>query len=468
MLRSGFLLGILMLLSGCATEHYQAKPLTPVQNAAALRARSLDDPGLQHFLASHGRALSDQPSGPIDLQDLTLIALYESPELEMARAQWRVSQAGTVTAGQRPNPSLGLSAETTPWSLAFAFDIPIETAGKRQKRINQSEQLARAARLEIAATAWQIRSQVRARYVDIFAALQQTAMLRAELDVQAHLRKLLQQQLSAGEISRFELRTARLQWQQTRLALDTARGRVATARVALAAAAGLPVNALEHVRLSFALLAHTPTLQSLPSPVIQRAALINRLDIRRSLAEYAAAEAGLRLEVARQYPDLYLGPGYSWNQPSNTWVLGIPKLILPIMNQNQGPIAEARARREQAAAHFNALQAQAIAQIDRAVANYRASLNTLDTATALLATQQAQQRTLQAQLQAGSADRLALIGSELESSVSTRARLAALVNSQKALGALEDAIQQPLDGATPLPPMPERAPHIPDTKKGAS
>lgn len=468
MARNSFLLGILVLLTGCATEHYEPKPLAPVQNAAALRARTLDDPGLQHFLASHGRDLRGWPTRHIDLQDLMLTALYESPELELARAQWRVAQGRIVTAGQRPNPSFGFSAETTPWALGLAFDIPVETAGKRHKRISQAEQLARAARLEVAAIAWQTRSRVRARYLDAFAAYQQQAMLQKELSTQTHLLKLLQQQLNAGEISRFELRTVRLQWQQTRLALDEARGRVATSRVALASATGLPASALEQTRLSFATFAQAPTLQSLPSPAIQRAALINRLDIRRSLAKYAAAEAGLRLEVARQYPDLHFGPGYSWNQPSNTWVLGFPKLILPVLNHNQGPIAEAHARRIRAAARFNALQALAIAQIDRALADYRASLKTLDTATTLLATQQAQQRALQAQLQAGSVDRMALVNAEVEVAVSARARMTALVNSQKALGALEDAVQQPLDGSAPMPPIPEQAHHIPDAKKGAS
>lgn len=468
MARSGFLLGILVLLSGCATGHYEPRPLMPAQNAAALRARSLDDPGLRGFLAQHGRPMSGRPSRPLALQDLTLIALYESPELEMARAQWHVAQAAIVTAGQRPNPSLGLSAETTPWALGLAFDIPIETAGKRQKRISQAELLAQAARLEVAVIAWQTRSQVRARYLDLYVTLRQAGMLQAELQARTHLLDLLQQRLRVGEISRFELSTARLQWQQTHLALDAARGQVGVARVALAAAAGLPVSALHTARFSFTSLAQPPSPEALPSPAMQRAALINRLDIRRSLAEYAAAEAGLRLEVARQYPDIHFGPGYSWNQPSNTWVLGFPNLVLPVMNHNQGPIAEAKALRARAAARFNALQAQSIAEIDRALADYRASLKTLDIASTLLATQQAQQRALQAQLQAGSVDRLALVNVELEVAVSARARLTALINSQKALGALEDAVQRPLDGSAPMSPVPEQVPDMPDADKGAS
>ena len=38
----------------------------------------------------------------------------------------------------------------------------------------------------------------------------------------------------------------------------------------------------------------------------------------------------------------------------------LPAVDLPLFNQNQGPIAQARARREQAAARFTALQTQII------------------------------------------------------------------------------------------------------------
>ena len=38
----------------------------------------------------------------------------------------------------------------------------------------------------------------------------------------------------------------------------------------------------------------------------QEKALLNRLDIRRSLAKYAAAESKIKLEVAKQTPDISL------------------------------------------------------------------------------------------------------------------------------------------------------------------
>ena len=84
---------------------------------------------------------------------------------------------------------------------------------------------------------------------------------------------------------------------------------------------------------------------------IQRDAVLNRLDVRRALAQYAAAEADLQLEIAKQYPDLQIGPGYTYEEGNSFFTLGL-SATLPVFNRNQGPIAEAEARRRQAAAAF--------------------------------------------------------------------------------------------------------------------
>ncbi len=59
-----------------------------------------------------------------------------------------------------------------------------------------------------------------------------------------------------------------------------------------------------------------------------------------ALAEYAAAEAEWRLEIAKQHPDLHLNPGYEPDQTDNKWSPGF-SVELPVLNQSGGPIAEA-------------------------------------------------------------------------------------------------------------------------------
>src|SRR5437667_170854 len=143
----------------------------------------------------------------------------------------------------------------------------------------------------------------------------------------------------------------------------------AEARSQLAEAVGLPSSALTDIELSFDGLDQFPT--ELTSAEVRRQAALSRTDLLAALAEYAASQSALQLEIAKQYPDLHLGPGYQLDQTDNKWSLGAT-LTLPVLNQNQGAIAEAKARREEAAARFVALQAQAVGEIDRAVAGYSA------------------------------------------------------------------------------------------------
>ena len=118
-------------------------------------------------------------------------------------------------------------------------------------------------------------------------------------------------------------------------------------------------------------------------------------------------------------------------------------LELPILNQNQGPIAEAKARRELAAAQFTALQAKVIGEIDRAVAGYRAAVGELTTGDSLLAAEQRQEQSVRAQQRAGAADRLDWLSARLELDTATLDHLDGQARFQSALGALEDALQRP-------------------------
>src|SRR5262249_28796021 len=130
-----------------------------------------------------------------------------------------------------------------------------------------------------------------------------------------------------------------------------------------------------------------------------------RSDILGALAEYEAAQSALQLEIAKQYPDVHLSTGYQWDEGENKWSIGLSAEI-PVLNRNQGPIAEAEARRSESAARFVALQAKVIAEIDRAVAVLRVAQEHLTSLDALLASQQKLREAVEAQLRAGAADQL--------------------------------------------------------------
>lgn len=458
----------LMALPGLgACVHYQPKPLSAPATLASIEARTLDAADLARFLQANHQATSWPPSA-WDLRSLTLVAFYYHPDLDQARAAWSTSRAGAVTAGERPNPNASFApgynsttpaGEMTPWILTLDLDFTLETAGKREHRLAQARQLSEAARLNIATTAWQVRSRVRQALLDLHAATATSALLERQLQIQAANLALLDRQLAAGAISPFERTQARLVLDTIRLTVHDAARQQAEARVHLAAALGVTVQALDGVTFSFDVFARAPA--ELPTADARRQALVSRPDILGALAGYEARQAALQLEIARQYPDIHLGPGYQMDQAANKWTLGLSGL-LPVFSRNRGPIAEAESRREETAAAFAGVQSRAIEEIDRGLAGYRAALAKIATADTIQADLRKQGQLAQEQLGAGEISKLELGSIQLELATAELARLDAIVKAHQALGALEDALQSPVDSAGWLLTAPPREARPPE------
>jgi outer membrane protein TolC len=439
------LAGILSL-AGCAAQRYRPAPIVASATASRFESRNLADANLQSFVEQNlGHPVSPWPPTTWDLQTLSLAALYFNPALDSARARVAGTEAALVTAGARPNPSLSIAPGIpTPYLLTLDFSIPIETAGKRGHRIQVASNLDQAARFDLADSAWTVRSGVRVALVNYILALQTLELLRSEAKVRGDQVNILDQIFSAGEITRFDVDVAGTELYKTQLTVSATEGQIGEAKAALSAAIGIPEAGLRDAQFSWPGIDTPPSAESLSPEEIQRNAVLNRLDVRRSLAQYAAAEAGLQLEIAKQYPDINIGPGYTYEETHNFFTVGFSTTV-PFFNRNQGPIAEAEARRKEAAAAFLERQAQVIARSERALAIYTGALKELVAVESLLKFQENQLQGVRQAIQVGADNRLSLDNLEIQSWVLARARLDPLTRAQRALGDLEDAVQRPLD-----------------------
>ena len=181
---------------------------------------------------------------------------------------------------------------------------------------------------------------------------------------------------------------------------------------------------------------------------MRRAALLNRLDIRGKLLEYAAAEAEVRLEIARQYPTVSITPGFLWDQGDSIWSLAAT--LVPAVLGNRPAIAAAQARREVEGNQFHALQDRVITQAQGADAAYASLTQALSQAEQGSALQAARMQQLERRFDAGYADRVELTAARLETISVQRGAAALRIEALRAQGALEDALQMPLAGG-PLP-----------------
>lgn len=343
------------------------------REAAEYAARSLASPQVVEL---RRRLLAEEPASDTwDASGLTAAALAFRPGIGIAAATARRSASAIRSAEALANPTLALVPELTSnapagssaWSPTALLGWALETAGKRGHRVDQALARARSARCVLTL-------EVARAHAEIGQALQVHSLLAARVAA------LSEQASAADEIAelwrkRVEVGSASLAESMPREAvrLDALRA-VATQRTAqvdalgaVAAAVGVPVEALRGVQLRAADAVALAPWSGMTSREARERALHSRSDVLGALEDYSAAEASLALEIARQYPDLSIGPGYQWDRGEARWQIGI-SLELPLLNRNEGPIAEAEAARGEAAARFRETQERAIAQVELAVA----------------------------------------------------------------------------------------------------
>ena len=418
--------------------------------AASFESRSLEDPGLQGFIAqSPQNELA--ASSEWNLRALTLAALYFSPELDVARAKWKTSRAAALTAAQIPNPALQFSLGYSPdassdhssriWSIGV--DVPVETAGKRGYRTTRGERLADAGRLEIKNVAWQVRSRLRARLLEWHVATRRVATLEQAVLLQGSIAEMLGKRLELGAASAPEENQSRISLLQNTRDLANARRQITDAMAQGASAIGIPVAALENVRVTFDD-AFDEAFPDVAREELRREAVLRRPDLLGALSEYQASEAALQTEIAKQYPDVHLGPGYTFEMGTRKLKLAVSAITLPLFNRNEGPIAEVIARRSELAARFNASQAAVLGEVDRALRSYQTARSKVALADSLLASQHRQLESVRRGFEAGETDRLARDLARRSLLAIEQSRNDALLQVQQSVGQLEDAVQRPL------------------------
>lgn len=419
--------------------------------AARFDARSLADPALRAYIEREsGQTQMVWPAPRWDRRMLTLAAGFYSPALAIARAQQRAAQGSIRTAAARPNPTLEFpfeyelnhQGEGKPYTTGPALGWTVETGGKRAARIDQAQALAAAAQWNVIEAAWQVRSQVRAALLALFAQTRRSALLA---DKVAYLRRsveLLAQRLDAGAIGTPDLRRARLQLAQAESELAAARLAQADARTRLATAIGIPVAALDGVEFDFSEFEQAPAT---PAPAdARRTAILHRADLHAALAEYEAGQAALRQEIARQYPDVQLGAGYTYDVGANKLSFGLGGVTLPVFDRNGGAIAQAEAKRAELAARAQALQAGVFNELDNALARYRGGTDEAERAAWLAALAARQRDSVDASFAVGASDRLEQTQARIDAQSFALDALNAVVALQEAAGLLEDAMQRSL------------------------
>lgn len=349
---------LIALLAGC--KSYQADPLNPEEVLREIElARDLP-----------GESVPPGEAGP-GLEQLAAWMLENSPTLAMARAEAVAAGALADVDTPLPNPTLtagpiagfdlpaGSSGSVVPF-VEFGFTIPLTGRLGYQDEVN--ELLAEQARVKVVAAHRRALLELHRLYA---VRVINHRRLLAQSEIIESLRRsagFTRQLVDAGTASALDVGLMRLEVTEAEVVELDFRERGVQVDAALSSLIGIDARHLGTQAADSEL----PRAFELPAMEVAKGILLeNNPDLAVLRARYAVAEKQLRLEIAKQYPDLQIGAAFEGDPGTDVKYLGLSLGIsLPIFDRNQQAIAVAEQAREVIRTEYEATLSQSLATLD--------------------------------------------------------------------------------------------------------
>jgi cobalt-zinc-cadmium efflux system outer membrane protein len=299
--------------------------------------------------------LKSDPEVPLRLQQALAQALQHNPELAAYSEEIRAREAEALQAGFRPNPLLSFEAENVFGSGDFSgtdaaettvsLSQAIELGNKRSRRRELAEAETTLAQSDYAVAKADIFAKTADSFIAVLAA-QERLQLAAELATLAkQVLGTVEERIAAGKAAATESVRARMQWRELEVTREKARRDLAAARRTLAAHMGFAAADFGTAAGDLSRMADPPELTDLERLITDGPSISRRA------ADTERRRRAVALESARRFPDLEVGLGVRNLRESddNALVLGVA-IPLPVFNRNQGAVAAAGNRLDQARA----------------------------------------------------------------------------------------------------------------------
>jgi cobalt-zinc-cadmium efflux system outer membrane protein len=295
-----------------------------------------------------------EPNGVITLREALALSLMHNPELKSFSWQVRASEARTLQASLLPNPEIEVEVEEVGGTGARSgFDGSettiqlgqlIELGGKVEKR-------ERVASLENELAGWgyeakrlDVLTKVTHAFIGVLASRQRLMLADELVQLSEEILYAVNLRVEAGKDSPVEKTKAQLVLSNARVEQKKAKQRLNTARKRLTALWGNNWPVFQEAVGQLDLISPFPSETKLSSFLAQNP------ELARWAVEMERQRAILELEKANSIVDPRLSGGVQYlNEDNDTaFVFGL-SVPIPIFNQNQGKILEAR---------YNILKAQ--------------------------------------------------------------------------------------------------------------
>jgi cobalt-zinc-cadmium efflux system outer membrane protein len=295
-----------------------------------------------------------EPVTSLTLDEAIRLALEHSPTVAAARREIEATEGQILQGSLRPNPDIAYAAEDmrhASRSSTAQLDIPIETAGKREARIEAAQRGRIVAVSDLGSAQLRLRAAVTAAFFDVLAAQELTALAKQTVLLAQRATDIASKRVTAGKVSPVEETRARVAEAGVRVSLLQAESQLRNARHRLSGLWGNPEPRFTEVSGELDRLMASPDLEVVQrrlaaSPLLERAQ--RELERRRSLVS---------LEQRRAVPDVSFSLGMKRQETlSGDQVLVGVKVPLPVFNRNQGNLLEALRREDKAREELRAVR----------------------------------------------------------------------------------------------------------------
>lgn len=331
-----------VLAAGCTS--YEADPVEPLEILRALDEVRLDGVS-QDEVAAVVSALD--VSDGLSLLEASAIAVRRNPALTALRANLGVAEAQLMQAGLLSDPVIGWSAgdpiadaiiegkvESTSWLTGFSLSWTLPRPGELDAEEGVAHAQIQGSAARLAGAEWQVVREVQLTYVRLLVARVRLNQNRRLLEISNRTRDFFARARQAGAATALEEGLAKVAASTAQADLLGAQTQELQSRQALNGLLGLSPDVEWRLQDSLDRFVARDRPQE-DAKALVRESLERRPDLSEVLAEYQRAEEQLRLECARQWPQVSIGTGLS--------------IQIPIFSKLNQPAIETAQRRRQAA-----------------------------------------------------------------------------------------------------------------------
>ena len=318
-------------------------------------------------------ATAQAPIAKVTLDEAVRLANLANPSVRAKEFEVQAVGANEITAGLRPNPTATFLAEqfgsgnVAVTQYTFSVGQPIELGGKRQRRIDSAKAQTKVTGYELTDLRRQLVLQVKRSFTDILVAREAVTLAEQNLAMLDELERVHRFRAEKGDISGLEL--LRIEVERFAFERDAtdARQALKNASIALRTAIGQDRLAEEFEAVGELAFPEVSKTRS----ELYRMALDARPDLQAAHAAREKASADINLAKANAWWDVTPQVEYQRIGPDNTIGFGFA-LPIKLFDRNQGEITRARAEAQRLEAAREALLAQALAEVDTALATVAA------------------------------------------------------------------------------------------------